>query len=146
MSKTRWLADKAAILAKAQTPKQWAGVYFLINDDEIVYVGQAVDLARRISQHWGGDKVFNKFALVECSIAELSNVEAEYIVKFAPRYNVTLPPNDKWTTRGSIRRRAKELGMTMPKVKKYMRQHGIGNTNGFFLIEDFELLLGEGWR
>jgi excinuclease UvrABC nuclease subunit len=119
------------------------GIYFLIAGDEIVYVGQARNIFFRLAAHYNSDKVFQTFSYVECAPEELCELEAEYIVAFAPRYNITLPPNQTWTSMALLRRRATELGINFPKIKRYMSEHKIKDTNGYYLISDFRELLGD---
>ena len=61
------------------------GIYLLINDEEVVYVGQTKSGLRRIMQH--NDKVFNKYSFVETPLDELDYYEDIYIMKFQPKYN-----------------------------------------------------------
>ena len=35
-------------------------IYFLFNDDDLVYIGKTIDIQRRLKQH--RDKVFNSYA------------------------------------------------------------------------------------
>lgn len=62
-----------------------SGIYLLINDEEVVYVGQTKNGLRRIMQH--NNKVFNKYSFIETSLDELDYYEDIYIMKFQPKYN-----------------------------------------------------------
>jgi hypothetical protein len=61
------------------------GVYFLIADDKIVYVGQSVNVYARIASHY--DKPFNKFAFIPCESKCLDGLESLYIHVFRPPLN-----------------------------------------------------------
>jgi hypothetical protein len=63
------------------------GVYFLIHNGEIVYVGQSVRLRGRIEQHT--DKVFDSFSFVLCTQKHLDFLESLYIHQLRPKYNYT---------------------------------------------------------
>lgn len=63
------------------------GVYFLLHEEEIVYVGQSTSPGSRIAQHIK-DKIFDRVLLIPTN--DLDNVEAKYIKKFQPKYNVML--------------------------------------------------------
>jgi len=64
------------------------GVYFLLDEDEIVYIGQSTNIYRRLSSHLSLKKFkFTKFAYLEFPINLLSNEEVKYIKKFKPKYN-----------------------------------------------------------
>jgi hypothetical protein len=62
------------------------GVYFLIDNNEVVYVGQSVNIFSRISQH-KIDKKFDKYAFVPCSKESLDKLESLYIHFLRPRLN-----------------------------------------------------------
>lgn len=61
------------------------GVYLLINNDEVVYVGQTKNGLRRIMQHY--DKIFNKYSFIETTLEDLDYYEDLYIMKYQPKYN-----------------------------------------------------------
>lgn len=63
------------------------GVYFLIKDGTIVYVGQSTDICARIAQHVGV-KDFDSWAWVACPCAELNATELAYILALKPALNV----------------------------------------------------------
>jgi len=61
------------------------GIYFLVNDDEIVYVGQSSRISRRIPEHLV-DKKFNRIFLLVV-LDNIDKLEMDYINKFKPKYN-----------------------------------------------------------
>jgi hypothetical protein len=61
------------------------GVYFLCDNDEVVYVGQSIDVGSRIRQHT--DKVFSRAFCLPCPEEDLNRVEAAFISLFKPKYN-----------------------------------------------------------
>lgn len=73
------IADAALLWAKA------IGVYFLLDGDDVVYVGQAVDVYSRIGQH--KDKRFDRYAFVPCPVDALDMLESLYIHCLRPRLN-----------------------------------------------------------
>lgn len=76
------------IVNKSRELVPLVGIYFLIQDDEIVYIGQAVDIYRRISQHqYDKEKMFNRYAFIVCKTHELDIIETLYIHHFLPKYN-----------------------------------------------------------
>ena len=47
-----------------------SGIYFLHLDGEVVYVGQAVDMRRRVGQHLGdASKQFDAVSFIRCTLA-----------------------------------------------------------------------------
>lgn len=72
-------------------------IYFLIKNDQIVYVGQCGNGLARISDHLCDDsKEFDCYTTIQCDKEEISELEAEYIVKFNPELNKMLPQNKKY--------------------------------------------------
>ena len=65
--------------------ENFSGVYFLLDGDEIVYVGQAVNIYSRIAQHT--DKQFDRYAFVLCDVDMLDNLESLYIHVLRPKLN-----------------------------------------------------------
>lgn len=63
-----------------------SGIYFLISNDTIVYVGQSVNVLNRIRQHLA-DKFFDKINIIQCPEKELIKLESFYIKKFNPILN-----------------------------------------------------------
>jgi hypothetical protein len=80
------LLDEDAILLLAGIRKKRCGIYFLIKNDEIVYVGQSVNIHNRIATH-ENVKDFDRFTYVECEQRDLSRIEAMYIDMYKPKYN-----------------------------------------------------------
>ena len=72
-------------------------IYFLIDDDEIVYVGQSVNIYFRFMCHGISGKIFNRISWIDIGDADLDETEADYIIKFNPKYNNSLPICDKYT-------------------------------------------------
>lgn len=64
-----------------------SGVYFLIQNEIIVYVGQSTNVGRRIADHMS-TKAFDRFAVIECEQEELSKLESHYIKEFRPILNI----------------------------------------------------------
>lgn len=84
-------ADLAELAARAVPLPPRCGVYFLFQQGRLVYVGQAINMARRIGQHTH-DKAFDSYSYIECPQAELNAVEQTYIQRFRPPLNVQCMP------------------------------------------------------
>lgn len=64
------------------------GVYLLLHQGEVVYVGQAVDMRRRVGDHLGdARKVFDAARCIPCPVDKLLEVERRYILAFGPKLN-----------------------------------------------------------
>ena len=81
---------KSSILDAAIPLPTNIGVYFLIRDGDVVYVGQSVNVLDRISKHRREGKVFDSFAFMECQASHLDRYEQMYIEAFVPELNKSL--------------------------------------------------------
>ena len=82
--------DRLTILSAAIPCDGRAGVYFLINGADVVYVGQSVDVLKRISRHMTDGRVFQSFAFLSCPESELDRIEKLYITALMPEWNMSL--------------------------------------------------------
>ena len=74
------------VLARAIPMRTGIGVYFLIREGVIVYVGKSVNVMARIAAHYA-DKAFDSYTWVRCSRAKMAQLELDYIDLFMPEYN-----------------------------------------------------------
>ena len=79
--------SESEIVANSLSLNVTCGVYFLIKDERIVYVGKSSDVYKRIGQHVK-TKEFDRITVVECSETDVSRLEAMYIDKFKPILNI----------------------------------------------------------
>lgn len=63
------------------------GVYFLKKDNKVVYVGQSVDIHRRIIEH-KRVKEFDSYDFVECDKNLLDSTENSFIMHYNPILNI----------------------------------------------------------
>jgi hypothetical protein len=80
----RALLSQDEIVKTAIPWEQSSGVYFLIAGDQIVYVGQSVNVYSRIAQH---SKLFDRYAYIPCSVDVMDRLESLYIHCFRPPLN-----------------------------------------------------------
>lgn len=71
---------------RTAAPKTGCGVYFLFDDDNVVYVGQSVEIAARIGQH-AKTKGFDSYAWIAVPEELLDAVEQFYITTLQPPLN-----------------------------------------------------------
>jgi len=66
------------------------GIYFLIGEGAIRYVGQSIDILKRIREHrQTGQIEFDRFSMLPVRREKLTEVETWYIRHFRPAYNKT---------------------------------------------------------
>lgn len=80
------LYGKECILRKATEYRKVELVYFLIDDEEIVYIGHTTNLGLRLAFH-KAEKKFDKVATIIDRGVDMGELEGAYILKFAPKYN-----------------------------------------------------------
>lgn len=64
------------------------GVYFLILNKEIIYIGMTNHVFRRINQHQNDGKIFDSFFYIKCQKEKCAELEKFYIKKFMPKFNI----------------------------------------------------------
>lgn len=67
-----------------------SGIYFLLRDGEVTYVGQSVDVLGRISRHRRDGRSFDSYAVLECEESQLDGLERQYITALVPQENLSL--------------------------------------------------------
>lgn len=120
-------------------------VYFLIKDDEVVYVGQTTKGARRPFSHY--DKEFNKIMAIKCKKEELDFLEDFYIKKYMPMYNRALNYKMNYSL-GRAKKEIQELidsTFNLTKLKKIIKQLDIKlfehNGTLYMSIDDYFVIL-----
>ena len=88
-------------------------VYFLINDNKVVYVGQSLNVYSRIKEH-EKDKKFDRVLYMLADIKNLQEVERKYINALLPKYN-----NDPLTKRLKENTDIEKGLRTLSKVNLY---------------------------
>ena len=79
------------ILEAAIPCKTLVGVYFLVYEEKVVYVGKSIDVLRRISRHRDNDIRFDSYAVINCEPDDLDGIESRYINALLPKYNTSAP-------------------------------------------------------
>lgn len=78
------------VLASAAPASSFTGIYFLIFQQDVVYVGQSIDVLGRISRHKREGKEFDSYSYILCQPEKLNELESAYIASFMPWLNFTL--------------------------------------------------------
>lgn len=116
------IEEKNAIVL-ARYPKEF--VYFLLKENEVVYVGQTTNGISRPLSH-RRTKEFDDIAIVPCDRRELDRVEQTMIAKYDPPLNKC--PNHK--EKKSVKELIKEIkgktgSMTPKRMERIMAELGI---------------------
>lgn len=80
-----WMVN---VMSISDIPAMLSGVYFLLEGNEVVYVGQAISVLRRVAEHLADpSKKFDRFSWINIDPGLLNVTEQFYISKLVPRYN-----------------------------------------------------------
>jgi hypothetical protein len=85
------LLQAQSILRRAVSAEDFCGVYFLIADGAIVYVGRSIKMASRIQAHRAAGVRFDSFYCLRMPVELVERAEAAYIARFAPPLNRARP-------------------------------------------------------
>lgn len=73
-----------------------SGIYFLLKDEIVVYVGKANMIASRICDHYkNATKDFDDFKFINCEAKYLDLLESYFIYKYIPLFNKQLGKYNK---------------------------------------------------
>lgn len=75
------------VLTDAIASPKCAGIYFLIKESKIVYIGQSINLLSRLGSHTKRID-FDKYTFVKCAKEHLNDVESALISRFNPEHNI----------------------------------------------------------
>ena len=92
-----------------------SGVYLLISDDKVIYVGSTINPSSRIYSHTISDKVFDRVGWIDCDNKTMYEVEAQKIIEHNPLLNVSLPSCDNLVTMNSCLLESKAIINNMVK-------------------------------
>lgn len=119
--------DGKAIIESSQSIKHCLcpGIYYLIKDSEIVYIGQSTNMFNRIGSHaTAGKKDFDSFYTKPLPRDQLYHHEVREILKHRPRYNKTLPSNKTYANIHTLR---VDFQMTVNELLAIIKRHGINS-------------------
>lgn len=80
------LLREPEIVAASQPMPELSGIYFLISEGRVMYVGQSTNVINRVSTH-AKSRAFESFAFCPCSPEELDVFESLYIHLLQPPEN-----------------------------------------------------------
>lgn len=65
--------------------QSFSGIYFLLSDGVIVYIGKSLNVINRTTQH--NNKIWEEYTYLTCKEKDLSAIEKKYIQIYSPKYN-----------------------------------------------------------
>ena len=133
------LLTHGQIITKAQPLRcTFPGIYFLIRDHHVVYVGQSIsNILVRIAAHTR-DKEFDSYAVipVDDPSIDLNTLEAAYIYQLEPHYNGYLPHNDRFLSKAKLK---DATGMTAWQINRVVRNKKLRpHLGSYYDLRDFQ--------
>ena len=93
-------------------------IYHLSFNSVIVYVGQTMDIEKRLHDHKLSEKKFDGVAAFHCKVQDLNNTEAASIVDLNPILNLNFPTNTLYTSKSKILKLiSNQLDIELLKIK-----------------------------
>lgn len=75
-------------LMSAKVPVcNFCGVYFLLDNNKIVYIGKSTNIISRVSEHAKKGRSFSHYYAIPCSPDSVNDLEKEMIRRFMPEQN-----------------------------------------------------------
>lgn len=108
-------------------------IYFLLKDNEVVYVGQTKQGIARPFSH--KDKVFDEIKILYCEKEQLDVWENRFIQKYKPIYNKKSNYVVQWSllrVRNQIRKITSNKNFFIHDLKKIIAQLDIAITRDFY--------------
>jgi len=113
------LLSEEEIINNSREYKDICGVYFLIQDNKIVYIGKSFNIYVRIDQHYKSEKIiFDKWNYIELSKEKIDEMETRYVLKYNPKYNKILPT--KSSDLKTIKQLKNKLNLPIPIIEKWI--------------------------
>jgi len=122
--------------AKRKSYHPEPGIYILWDGNDVVYVGKTEACVEgRLAVH-KYDKEFDSYTFIPVNdLAELEQLETEYIYHFSPKYNRAIPSNPYYKTRAILQA---ELGINGWDFRRLTREHDIvPNSMGYYDKREF---------
>ena len=82
--------------------KSVRGIYFLFDGSTLVYIGQSENIFKRVPIHLETKK-FDSWNYIEFVEDDLNILQAEYILKYRPKCNASIPKNNRWMSQSLIK-------------------------------------------
>ncbi len=135
------LLNKEGVLnLQKYNPNRFCGVYFLLHQHDIVYVGSSICVYSRVQEHLK-TKIFDSFVFIHTDKDNRLQIEELYINKFLPKYNKALQGasyrSEEWIRavlkkagRRDITRRFKFILKTK-NIERHKTQKNLISVNSF---------------
>ena len=97
-------------IKKIKPPEETCGIYFLIKEGSVVYIGKSWNVYERVTEHVRRGVDFQDAYFVITPVDELDAVERGYIEEYKPEYNIRHCGREK--------KKRKYCGVIGPRYKR----------------------------
>lgn len=126
----RTIHTEAEIVSVSLPVPDICGIYFLVHNDRVVYVGQSVNVPARIGHHKTSGKTFDRVAFVSCAQEHLNILESLYIHILRP------PLNGDSNTKG-----LKAAPISMEEMLKYLSPaYALARSGTYEIVKKYDPL------
>jgi len=93
-----------------------SGIYALCRGDEVIYIGQSVNVYSRVREHYNHrqQKYWDRVFVLWCSPVDLNRTETQMIHHFRPEHNRHIPTGDTAPTFDLLA----ALGLQTPRLER----------------------------
>lgn len=131
------LLTKNEILFTVNNVSKQRGIYFLVSNGEIVYVGQSENIFKRIAEHMQS-KDFDGYAYDETN-DDLNELEVDYILALKPSLNAALPNNTRFISFDNFSKKNK---INKWVLKRFINENNIKPVwKEYYFLEDLKGVL-----
>lgn len=120
-------------------------IYFLIKNDEVVYVGKTTQGIFRPLSHRNKD--YDKINIIYCDVDKSDKLESYYILKYKPKYNKELNYNSFYTMNMVVQKIKREIdfNFNLWRLKSIIKETQINiqkfNGKKYISKDDFKELI-----
>lgn len=115
-----------------EVPETVSGIYLLIKEGRVVYVGQSVDIHRRVLAH-KNEKSFDSYQVIPAPEPLLDDLETLLVLAYNPPYNGCIPRSDMWASLDVITHR---VDTDKRSIRKAIEAQGIVDVQGYYRVKD----------
>jgi len=100
--------------------RRMCGIYFLINREEIAYIGKSETVMQRVAQHDHDNRIqFDRWCYQPVPIYWLNAAEKEFIERYQPKHNVSNVTGARWRYRKPLRYKLKGVPIWNASTKAW---------------------------
>lgn len=132
------MLSEQEIIERSIQKDSCAGVYFLIKDGSVIYVGSTLNLETRLNAQFHTSIKHDSYHFIRVPTTDrmsVQTIEAEYILRLKPKKNISIPTGYKWVRLSNM------ISAFDHKIKKAIRYTRVARRIEILEQEGIEVLL-----